>query len=110
MTLTTQQAERTMSALGETFELPCYVNRGKSRETLRFRRPLSIAEAAAHCDAHSHCWFVANNGDARQAKINGSVRRWKRDANRIEVPIKYGLYEYATFDSADLMRRLLIEV
>lgn len=29
---------------------------------------------------------------ARRVKVNGAVRTWKRDANRIEVPVKYGMY------------------
>ena len=26
-------------------------------------------------------------------KINGAVKTWKRDTSRVEVPLKYGLYE-----------------
>ena len=29
-------------------------------------------------------------------KVNGIVKTWKRDAARIEVPLKHGLYDYAT--------------
>lgn len=50
----------------------------------------------------SHVWFVTINGDARQAKVNGKVRTWKRDTGRVELPVKYGLYEYATFDTSDI--------
>jgi hypothetical protein len=47
------------------------------------------------------------DGTARQAKVNGAVRRWKRDCNRIEVPIKYGMYEYAVFYASDINRILI---
>ena len=30
----------------------------------------------------------------RRYKVNGKPKTWKRDPNRIEVPIKYGLYTY----------------
>jgi hypothetical protein len=29
-----------------------------------------------------------------QCRVNGDVKTWKRDPNRIQVPIKRGLYEY----------------
>lgn len=74
-----------------------------------FRAPASIDEMAAHCTAHSHIWILANGGDARRVKVNGAVRRWKRDPNRIEVPVKYGMYEYGTLQANDI-GRVLIEV
>lgn len=74
-----------------------------------FRAPASIEEMAAHCSAHSHIWILSNHGDARRVKVNGAVRRWKRNPNRIEVPVKYGMYEYGTFTQHDL-GRVLIEV
>lgn len=57
-----------------------------------------------------HVTFLANDGSARILKVNGRVRTWKRDANRVEVPIKYGLYECHTMDLDEAMRRLLVEV
>lgn len=74
---------------------------------MEFRTPDSIAEMVAHCSAHGHIWFLSNQGDARQAKVNGKVRTWKRDASRVEVPIKYGLYEYGTLEARDLERVLI---
>jgi hypothetical protein len=40
----------------------------------------------------------------REMKINGKVRRWKRDPDRVEIPTKYGLYEYFTFTNNDYDR------
>lgn len=34
-------------------------------------------------------------------KVNGKVQRWKRDANRIRVPLKHGLYAYDAITDAD---------
>jgi hypothetical protein len=50
----------------------------------------------------THIWFRSVQGDARRAKLNGRVRTWKRDANRVEIPVKYGMYEYATFYTRDV--------
>ncbi len=37
-----------------------------------------------------------NNADGTPARlrVNGKVKTWKRDANRIKVPVKHGLYNY----------------
>ena len=86
-------------------------NRSKSHvpEMLTFRNPVDTAEMVKHCSAKSHIWFRSNDGRAWQCKINGAVRTWKRDAERIEVPVKYGMYEYATFTQYD-RERILIPV
>ena len=52
-------------------------------------------------------WFLTLGGDARQLKVNGKVRTWKRNPDRIEVPVKYGLYEYGTLEFTQY--RLLME-
>lgn len=56
----------------------------------------------------SHIWFIDVKGNARQAKVNGKVRTWKRDKTRVELPLKYGLYEYGTFDRSDIEAGRLI--
>lgn len=77
---------------------------GKQGEA-EFRIPADNDEAERYCNASSHCYMLSNSGDARRVKINGKVRRWKRDASRIEIPVKYGLYEYATI--TDISRVLI---
>ena len=32
-------------------------------------------------------------------RVSGCVRTWKRDVNRVEVPVKYGMYEHAVLDA-----------
>lgn len=41
--------------------------------------------------------FVARDGTARRLRINGKPKTWKRDASRLEIPVKYGLRECGTF-------------
>jgi hypothetical protein len=77
------------------------------KRKLQFRNPINVQEMIEHCSAHSHIWFASNDGSARQCKVNGKVRTWKRDKNRVEVPVKYGLYEYGTFDARDIQRILI---
>jgi len=46
-------------------------------------------------------WFIDTAGGARRLKVNGAVRRWKRSPDKIEVPVKYGMYEFGTFTASD---------
>lgn len=34
-------------------------------------------------------------------KVNGQVKTWKRDADRIRVPLKHGLYAYGALTEFD---------
>ena|SRR3989304_4379202 len=34
------------------------------------------------------------DGTPQRWRVNGKVKLWKRDSNRIEIPIKHGLYGY----------------
>ena len=81
----------------------------KGKTSATFRTPNSVAEMISWCDSHSHITALAVNGVSRTVKVNGKVRTWKRDPNRIAVPYKYGLYEYGTF-TADDIERILIPV
>jgi len=36
--------------------------------------------------------LIDNNG--RRWKVNGKVQRWKKNPDRIRVPLKHGLYVY----------------
>lgn len=94
-----------MPELG-TFTVPIGYKRS-TEKTLVCRNPANVAEMLSHCNTHSHIWFKTMHGEARQVKVNGKVRTWKRDPNRIEVPVKYGLREYATFTAADIDRVLI---
>lgn len=88
----------------QPFELQKYA--GKQGSGV-FRNPISVDEMAAHCTASHHIWFKSMAGDARRAKVNGAVRRWKRDPGRIAVPLKYGLYECGTLTADDIDRVLI---
>ena len=60
------------------------------------RNPVNIEEMHEYCTRKSHIMLRDRHGNARTVKVNGAVRRWKRDRTRIEVPFKYGMYEYGT--------------
>lgn len=35
------------------------------------------------------------NPNVERWRVNGKVQTWKRDASRVRVPVKHGLYAYA---------------
>lgn len=82
----------------ETIILPMYQGRRGKADKAEFEIIRDADTAETYCNGASHVWFVSTSGDARQAKVNGKVRRWKLDRARIEIPLKYGLYEYYTMD------------
>ena len=93
----------------DTFQLINGYDR-KKQEKLTFRNPSDTAEMIQHCSSNSHIWFQSRyDNTAKRCKINGKVRTWKRNPSRVEVPVKYGLYEYATFTELDI-KRILIPV
>lgn len=35
-------------------------------------------------------------------RVNGEVKTWKRDPNRVRIPVKHGLYSYDYITESDL--------
>lgn len=70
-------------------------DRTKNPVTAEYR-PMTLDEAKA-LSYGDHVTIRAADGKARTVKVNGNPKTWKRDATRVEVPVKYGMYEYATF-------------
>jgi hypothetical protein len=82
--------------LTETFTLVDGYDKS-SNQTRNLYRWMTIPEAQS---LTSHTLEIrAKDGTARRVTLNGRPRTWKsaRNANRVEVPLKYGMYEYATF-------------
>lgn len=74
-------------------------------------RAMTIEEAKA-LNGWGTIPFLDNAGKVRECRLNGAVKTWKRDPSRIEVPVKYGLYECVrlTGKSDGTMERLLVRV
>lgn len=41
---------------------------------------------------------ILHTEDGKRWKVNGSVKTWKKDPNRIRVPLKHGLYAYGAIE------------
>lgn len=78
----------------KTFALPDGYDRSKNPATSTYRA--MTVEEAKQLSGCSHALIRSADGKARRVKVNGQPKTWKRDAGRVEVPVKYGMYEYAT--------------
>jgi hypothetical protein len=59
-------------------------------------RPMTFEEGCA-LTWGAHMPFLSVNGQVYECRVNGAVKRWKRDPMRAEIPCKYGFRECATF-------------
>lgn len=89
-----------------TIKLAWQGDRHKSPKLHEFRR-MTRDEVLALA-AGSHAILHGFGGRACRVKINGQVKTWKREPDRVEVPIKYGMYEHARLDLYEAMERLLV--
>lgn len=67
-------------------------------------KPITLEEAKAL--THNTILYHRHNKNADKTsqrwKVNGKVKRWKRQPDRIEVPMKHGLWMYGTLTDEDL--------
>ena len=63
---------------------------------------LEEAKALKRGDMLHHTLNKNADGTPQRWRVNGKVRRWKRDPDRIQVPIKYGLWGYDVITEDDL--------
>lgn len=78
----------------ETLTLPDGYSRLKVAPTSAYRR-MTVAEAKA-LTYGQRVPFLANDGTAREAKVNGAPKTWKTRPDEVAVPLKYGMYECGT--------------
>lgn len=73
-----------------------HYDKRKSAPKIEFR--YMTVEEAKLLGYRDEVWVILNNGRAGRVRVSGRVRLWKRDADRIEVPVKYGMYESFTLE------------
>jgi hypothetical protein len=54
--------------------------------------------------------FISTQGGLRTLTINGKIKTWKRNPNRVVVPIKYGMYEAGRWSLEEALAKLVVEV
>lgn len=81
------------------------------RKTPELREYRTMTEAEIRALSYGkHPLVILNNGRVGTVKINGAIRTWKRDPERLEIPVKYGMYECATLSREEALRRFVVEV
>lgn len=63
---------------------------------------LEQAKALQRGDVLYHVTHRNADGTAQRWRVTGKVLTWKRDAERIVVPVKYGLYTYDSITKDEL--------
>ena len=55
---------------------------------------LNEAKNLKHGTILYHTIKKNSDGSPQRWKVNGKVQTWKKDSNRVKIPLKYGLYRY----------------
>ena len=55
---------------------------------------LEQAKQLRYGDTLHHVSLTNKNGTPLRVRVTGEVKTWKRDPDRIRVPLKHGLYDY----------------
>ena len=63
---------------------------------------LQQAKNLKHGDILHHTVNKNADGTPQRWRVNGMVKRWKRNPDRIQVPLKHGLYRYDYLTENDL--------
>ena len=67
-------------------------------------RPITLDEAknVYHGYMFHHVSDRNADGSPTRWKVNGAVKRWKRTPDRIQIPVKHGLYAYDYVTNSEL--------
>lgn len=60
------------------------------------------AKKLRHGQILYHTILTNADGSPQKWRVNGKVKTWKKEPDRIEVPLKRGLKEYAILSERDL--------
>jgi hypothetical protein len=63
---------------------------------------LQEAKALRHGQTLYHNTLRNADGSAQRWRVNGAVKTWKRNPERVQIPVKHGLYDYGYVTETDL--------
>lgn len=58
---------------------------------------------------YSNHFTMSDNCTPKRWRVNGEVKRWKRDPDRIQIPVKHGLYDHAYLCHGEIANRVYID-
>jgi hypothetical protein len=92
----------------DTFEVAHRSDRKKVADKIRVRRMTRDEVMQLHYGQHPE--VILNDGRLGEVKINGAIKTWKREPDRAEIPVKYGMYECARFSLDEALQRFVVRV
>lgn len=81
----------------------------RKKPRLREYRNLTEAEVRG-LGRGEHVQIILTTGRVGMARVNGAVRTWKRDPNRVEIPMKYGFRDCFTLTLKEATRLMVVEI
>ena len=95
----------------ETFKVVDGYDRSKNPRVLTVRKfTLTDIRAMLLVNAPRVYLSLDRNGKARNIRVNGSLKTWKKDPNRFGRGFKYGMYENFRLDTQGMLDTLVVEV
>lgn len=58
---------------------------------------------------YSNRFTNASNEHPIRWRVNGKVKRWKRDPDRLQIPVKHGLYDHAYLCHGKISNRVYVD-
>lgn len=74
----------------------------RAMENWSMRMTLEQAKALRPGQTVHHRAATNSDGTPQRWKVNGQVKTWKRSPERVQVPVKHGLYRYGYITESDL--------
>lgn len=105
---TGQSPVRPLDYTAQPFAVFAQSDRRKNPEKIMVRR-MTRAEVMA-LGYGNHPEVLLNNGRLGTVKINGSIKTWKTDPDRVEIPVKYGMYEMARLSLSEALNRFVVRI
>lgn len=82
----------------------------RKKNPIKYRFRFMCPDEVKNLKSGERPYVLLNSGKVGQVKINGTVKRWKRDSDRVEVPIKYGMYEYDSWNAMQAINRFVVRL
>jgi len=95
----------------ETFVVVDGYDKSKNPRTLTVRK-FTIEDIRAMLLVNAAREYISldRHGKARNIRVNGNLKTWKRDTSRFERSFKYGMYEYFRLNTQGMLNTLVVEV
>jgi predicted membrane-bound spermidine synthase len=98
-----------MNDLLETFRVVDGYDRSKTPREITVRK-FTLDDIERLETGRGEVLILDRHGKARRARLNGGLKRWKRDATRFEQSFSYGMYEHFRLTTQEMLDQLVVEV